>query len=203
MEWLDRMKSAMDYIETHLDEEVDPAEAAKRACCSVTHFQRMFSFITGIHLSEYIRSRRQTLAGFEQQEGSAKEIDVALKYGYDSPEAFSRAFKQLHGIMPTAARSKGAALKAFPRLSFHISIRGDVEMNYRIEEKQPFKMAGLTADRTWTVPTASNMRISPRCGKRGLQTVPWNASAPISGWTKTRTCSMRRCTTSVNGILRI
>jgi AraC family transcriptional regulator len=146
MEWLDRMKSAMDYIENHLEEEVDPAEAAKRACCSVTHFQRMFSFITGVHLSEYIRRRRLTLAGFALQEGNVKVIDVALKYGYDSPEAFSRAFKQLHGIMPTAARGKGAALKAFPRLSFHISIRGDVEMNYRIEEKQPFKMAGLTAD---------------------------------------------------------
>lgn len=146
MEWLDRMKNAMDYIEGHLDQEVDPAEAARRACCSVTHFQRMFSSVTGIHLSEYIRRRRLTLAAFELQEGAVKVIDTALKYGYDSPEAFFRAFKQLHGIMPTAPRSKGAALKAFPKLSFHISIRGDVEMNYRIEEKQPFKMAGITAD---------------------------------------------------------
>lgn len=146
MDWLDKMNSAMNYIEDHLDQEVDPAETAKRACCSVTHFQRMFSFVTGIHLSEYIRRRRLTLAAFELQEGYAKVIDIALKYGYDSPEAFSRAFKLLHGIMPTAARGKGIELKAYPRLSFHISIRGDVEMNYRIEEKQAFKMAGVAAD---------------------------------------------------------
>lgn len=129
MDWLDRMNSAMDYIEGHLDREVDSAEAAKRACCSVTHFQRMFSSVTGIHLSEYIRRKRLTLAAFELQEGCAKVIDVAMKYGYDSPDAFSRAFKLLHGIMPSAARSKGTGLKAFPRLSFHISIRGDVENN--------------------------------------------------------------------------
>lgn len=146
MEWLDRMNKAMDYIEGHLDQEVDPAQAARLACCSAHHFLRMFSFITDVPLSEYIRRRRLTLAAFELQSGRVKVIDVALKYGYDSPEAFSRAFKTLHGIMPTAARSKGAVLKAYPRLVFHISIRGDAEMNYRIEEKEAFTFAGVTAE---------------------------------------------------------
>lgn len=144
MDWLTRMNYAMDYLETHLTEEIDFDQAAKIACCSTYHFQRMFSFITSVPLSEYIRRRRLTLAAFELQQSDAKVIDTALKYGYESPEAFSRAFKKMHGVMPTSARDKGISLKAYPRLTFHISIRGDVEMNYKIEEKQGFDMFGVS-----------------------------------------------------------
>lgn len=144
MDWLDRMNSAMEYIESHLTEEIEFDQVARKACCSTYHFQRMYSFITGVPLSEYIRRRRLTLAAFELQHSDVKVIDTALKYGYDSPEAFSRAFKKMHGVMPMSARDKGVALKAYPRLSFHISIRGDVEMNYRIEEKQAIEMFGVS-----------------------------------------------------------
>jgi AraC family transcriptional regulator len=144
MDWLDRMNNAMEYVETHLTEATDYDQLARIACCSTYHFQRMFPFITGVPLSEYIRRRRLTLAAFELQNSGEKIIDVALKYGYESPEAFSRAFKKLHGVMPLSARDKGVSLKAFPRLSFHISIRGDVEMNYKIEEKQGFEMFGVS-----------------------------------------------------------
>ncbi|SFS35615.1 AraC-type DNA-binding protein [Paenibacillus sp. 453mf] len=144
MDWLQLMNNAMEYIESHLTEEIDLNQAARVACCSTYHFQRMFSFITGVPLSEYIRRRRLTLAAFDLQQSHAKVIDTALKHGYESPEAFSRAFKKMHGVMPTSAREKGIALKAYPRLSFHISIRGDVEMNYRIEEKPAFEMFGVT-----------------------------------------------------------
>ncbi|MFF2156993.1 effector binding domain-containing protein [Paenibacillus chitinolyticus] len=144
MDWLDRINSAMDYIERHLSEEIDYDQLARIACCSTYHFQRMFSFIASVSLSEYIRRRRLTLAAFELQQSGAKVIDTALKYGYESPEAFSRAFKKMQGVMPTSARDKGVSLKAYPRLSFHISIRGDVEMNYRIEEKQAFEMFGVS-----------------------------------------------------------
>ncbi|MFD1136408.1 AraC family transcriptional regulator [Paenibacillus urinalis] len=144
MDWLKHMNNAMEYIEAHLTEEINYNHAAKIACCSTYHFQRMFSFITGVPLSEYIRRRRLTLAAFDLQQSHAKVIDTALKYGYESPEAFSRAFKKMHGVMPTSAREKGIALKAYPRLSFHISIRGDVEMNYKIEEKEAFEMFGVT-----------------------------------------------------------
>lgn len=144
MDWLNRMNSAMDYVETHLSEEIEYEQVARIACCSTYHFQRMFSFITGLPLSEYIRRRRLTLAAFELQQSNTKVIDIALKYGYESPEAFSRAFKKLHGVMPRSARDKGIELKAYPRLSFHISIRGDVEMNYKIEEKQAFDMFGIS-----------------------------------------------------------
>ncbi len=148
MDWLDRINKAMDYIETHLSEEIDSSQAARLACCSTHHFQRMFSFITNVPLSEYIRRRRLTLAAFELQQGGTKVIDIAMKYGYESPEAFSRAFKKMHGVMPISARDKGIPLKAYPRISFHISIRGEVELNYKIEEKQSFEMFGVSAEIT-------------------------------------------------------
>lgn len=143
MDWLDRMNSAMEYIETNLADTISFDEIAQRACCSTYHFQRMFPFITGVSLSEYIRRRRLTLAAFEMQTTDSKVIDVAMKYGYDSPEAFARAFKNLHGIIPISARDTGVSLKAYPRMSFHISIKGDVEMNYRIEQRGSFEMFGV------------------------------------------------------------
>ncbi|MDF2538906.1 MAG: hypothetical protein K0S76_1927 [Herbinix sp.] len=142
MDWLQRMKLAMDYIEENLSDEIDYEVAAKMACCSSYHFQRMFAFITGVPLSEYIRRRRLTLAAFELQNNGNKVIDVALKYGYNSPNSFARAFTIMHGITPGMARSKGVVLKAYPRLSFHISIKGEVEMNYRMEEKEAFRVFG-------------------------------------------------------------
>ncbi len=143
MDWLDRMNRALDYIETNLADQISLDEIARQACCSTYHFQRMFPFITGVSLSEYIRRRRLTLAAFELQTTEAKVIDVAMRYGYQSPEAFARAFKTLHGIMPMAARTQGTALKAYPRISFHISIKGDLAMNYRIEQKPSFEMFGV------------------------------------------------------------
>ncbi|MDR6552634.1 helix-turn-helix domain-containing protein [Paenibacillus qinlingensis] len=144
MDWLERMNSAIAYIETNLADEISYDKIAQIACCSTYHFQRMFPFITGVSLSEYIRRRRLTLAAFDLQTTNAKVIDVAMKYGYDSPEAFSRAFKNLHGIIPISARDKGVTLKAYPRMSFHISIKGDIEMNYRIESKGSFEMFGAS-----------------------------------------------------------
>ncbi|RUS46048.1 AraC family transcriptional regulator [Cohnella sp. AR92] len=145
MDWLDRMNSAMEYVETHLSDAIDYDQVARIACCSTYHFQRMFSFITNVPLGEYIRRRRLSLAAFELQQKGTRVIDIALKYGYESPEAFSRAFKKMHGVMPMSARDKGVSLKAYPRLTFHISIRGDAEMNYRIEEKQAFEMFGVSS----------------------------------------------------------
>lgn len=144
MDWLARMNNAMEYVETKLSEAIDYDQVARIGCCSTYHFQRMFSFITNVTLAEYIRRRRLTLAAFELQNTGVKVIDIALKYGYESPEAFSRAFKKMHGVAPMLARYKGVSLKAYPRLSFHISIRGDVEMNYKIEEKQGFVMFGVS-----------------------------------------------------------
>lgn len=143
MDWLDNMNAAMEYIETHLADEISYDHAAQIACCSTYHFQRMFSYITGVPLSEYIRRRRLTLAAFELQAGDCKVIDAALKYGYKSPEAFSRAFKKLHGAMPVSARDIGVSLKAYPRMTFHITIKGDLEMKYRITQREAFQVFGI------------------------------------------------------------
>ena len=141
-EWIQKMNNAIAYIESRLDEEIDYSEAAKIAYCSVYHFQRFFSFIAEIPLSEYIRRRRLTIAAFELQNSNAKIIDIAIRCGYESPEAFTRAFKSMHGITPRAAKNKGTRLKAYPCITFHMSIKGDAEMNYRIEQKEDFKMFG-------------------------------------------------------------
>jgi len=143
MEWLERLNQSIGYIEDHLTEEICYEEAARIACCSVFHYQRMFSYIAGIPLSEYIRHRRMTAAAFDLQSSKIKIIDLALKYGYDSPTSFNRAFQNTHGISPSAAREEGISLKAFPRISFKISIKGDAEMNYRIEKKEPFRIVGV------------------------------------------------------------
>ncbi|BAB04313.1 AraC family transcriptional regulator [Halalkalibacterium halodurans] len=143
MDWLKRMNGAMAYIEEHLTGDIDYREVARIACCSEYHFKRMFSFIAGVTLSEYIRRRRLTLAAFELKNSQMKVIDVAVKYGYHSPDAFTRAFQSVHGITPTEARNNGHSLKAYPAMTFHISIKGGTEMNYRMEQKEAFRVVGM------------------------------------------------------------
>ncbi len=143
MEWIERIGATVDYIENHLDDDIMYDEVAKIACCSMHQFGRIFSYIVGIPLSEYIRRRRLTIAAIDLQSSNVKVIDVALKYGYNSPDAFTRAFTTMHGVTPKEARILGVKLKAYPRITFHISIKGDVEMEYRIEEKQDINLVGL------------------------------------------------------------
>ncbi len=142
MEWLNRMLSSIEYIEAHLEHQLDLNEAAKAAYSSPFHYHRMFHMLTGITVGEYVRRRRLTLAAQELASSDIKVLDAALKYGYDSPEAFSKAFRRLHGVSPSTARESGAALKAFPRLSFQISIKGDKDMDYRIVERKEYKVVG-------------------------------------------------------------
>ncbi len=108
----------------------------------------MFSYITDVPLAEYIRRRRLTFAAQELQNPKAKVIDIALKYGYDSPDAFTRAFHKLHGITPSAAREQGVVLKAYPRISFYLTLRGDKEMEYKIVESQGLKVFGKSIKTT-------------------------------------------------------
>lgn len=144
MDWLDRMNAALDYIEANLAGEIDMAVAAHGACCSEYHFTRMFSFIAGVPLNEYIRRRRLTLAGFELKHSGIRVIDLALKYGYDSPNSFTRAFQALHGVTPTEARAPGTQLQSFSRISFTITIKGETSMKYHIVEKEPFTLFGIS-----------------------------------------------------------
>ncbi|MBV7271851.1 AraC family transcriptional regulator [Clostridiaceae bacterium UIB06] len=143
MDSLKRMNDALNYIEKNLNGEIDFKEVARLAFCSEYHFQRMFSFLAGVSLSEYIRRRRLTVAAFELNNSNIKVIDLAIKYGYKSPDSFTRAFQSLHGITPSEARFNGKSLKAYPRMTFQLSIQGGNEMNYRIEEKEAFCIIGI------------------------------------------------------------
>lgn len=141
MNWLEGMSKALDYIEENLDGDVSYAEAAKLCFCSEYHFQRAFSILCGYTLGEYIRQRRLTLAGLELQTGKTKVIDVALKYGYDSPDSFAKAFRAFHGITPSQARS-GGTLKSFSRLRIKVILEGNT-MNYKIVERKETVMTGV------------------------------------------------------------
>lgn len=143
MDSLKNMNGAIKFIEENLTNEIDFKEVVRLAYCSEYHFKRMFSFLAGISLSEYIRRRRLTLAAFELKNSNIKVIDIAIKYGYSSPDSFARAFQHLHGITPSEARSNGHSLKAYPPMSFQLSIKGGSEMNYRIEEKEAFHIIGI------------------------------------------------------------
>ena len=145
MDWLTKMNAAIDYVENNLTGEIDYGIVAQKACCSSYNFQRMFSFITDTSLAEYIRRRRLTQAALELQSTDAKVIDIAVKFGYNSATAFGRAFTALHGVTPSDARQAGAKLRAYPKISFNISIKGDVGMDYRIETKEAFDVFGVEA----------------------------------------------------------
>ena len=138
MDWALGIQNAVDYIEEHLTEELDFEEIAKRAAASGFYFQRIFNVLCGYSLGEYIRNRRLTLAGNELSAKSGKVIDVALKYGYDSPESFARAFSKFHGITPSQAKKDGSQLKSFSRLCVNLSLKGGSTMNYKIIEKEAF-----------------------------------------------------------------
>lgn len=139
MDWITGISKAIDYIEEHITEPTDYARAAKEACSSPFNFQRVFALLCGYTLGDYVRMRRLTLAGEELLSTDAKVIDVALKYGYDSPESFSRAFTRFRGVSPSAVR-KGAAIRSFSRICVKLILTGGSIMEYRIEKKQAAKI---------------------------------------------------------------
>ena len=175
MQWLNKLSEAIDYIEDNLDGDISYDEAAKIACCSTYYFQRMFSYVVGIPLSEYIRQRRMTKAAFELQMNNARVMDIGSKYGYTSPTAFNRAFQSIHGVAPTTARMEGTKLKSYLPISFSVKVTGGESMNYRIEKKDPLRIVGVKVplkrefeENFEIVPkfwdeTLKNDKISPIC----------------------------------------
>ena len=142
MDWITGIQRAIDYIEDHINENLDFERIAQESFSSNFHFQRVFSILCGYTLGEYIRNRRLTLAGAELATGNKKVIDVAYDYGYDSPDSFAKAFQKFHGIAPSQARGSGVMLKSFSRLSIKVSLEGGSIMNYRIEEKPGMLLTG-------------------------------------------------------------
>ncbi len=159
MEWLEKLGAAIDYIEDNLEKEISYDEAACIACCSTYYFQRIFSYVSGVSLSEYIRRRKMTQAAFELQRTDSKVIEVAYKYGYSSPTSFNRAFQSVHGIAPIVAKNMSCTLCAYPSIQFSIKVSGGSAMSYRIERKKDVRIVGI---RTPLVEDAEeNMRDYP------------------------------------------
>lgn len=143
MDWVDRMNQAIDYVEEHLADEIDEKEICKIMACSFSMFQGSFTQITSVPLSEYIRRRKLTCAAYELQNTEEKVIDIALKYGYQSADAFCVAFKRLHGVTPMDARKLCTTLTFYCRISFTLKIEGVDKMDYTTIEREPFRVIGI------------------------------------------------------------
>jgi AraC family transcriptional regulator len=144
MDWIEKMNAAIIYIEQHITDTLNTEDIAKIAECSTYHFQRMFAYMTGIPLSEYIRRRRMSLAVVDLKSDDMKIIDVALKYGYQSPTAFNRAFQSVHGIAPSLVKLDGVSVKSYSPLSFQMVIKGVESLDFRIEAKESFRVVGIS-----------------------------------------------------------
>src|SRR5690606_27268644 len=142
---LDRLNEALEQVERDPGEPVDVAAMARAALTSEHHFRRMFSTLAGMPIAEYVRRRRLTLAGAEVSGGRDPLLDIAVRYGYGSAEAFGRAFRAMHGVGPGEARRTGAALNSQSRLTFHLTVEGNTSMRYRIVEKEAFRLIGPKA----------------------------------------------------------
>lgn len=142
---LERLNQAMEHIEGHLDRRIEGADLARIAVTSEYHLRRLFSALAGMPLSEYIRRRRLTVAGAEVLAGDRTLLEIAVRYGYTSGEAFARAFRTVHGVGPGEARRSGASLQSQPRLSFRLTVEGSSSMRYRIVEKDEFRVVGRKA----------------------------------------------------------
>lgn len=144
MEWMKAIGDAVDYIETHITEDISTETVAKHVNISPFYFQKGFSMLCGYTVTEYIRNRRLALAGGELLNSNVKIIDTALKYGYDSPDSFTKAFTRFHGITPSMARKEGVMLKSFAPLKLTISLKGGYLMDYRITKKESFTVLGAS-----------------------------------------------------------
>ena len=138
-----RLQNAISYIEDNLCDELEISKIAARAYLSPFYFQKVFNASCGITVGEYVRYRRLSHAAEELSTSDIKVIDVALKYGYDSPDSFSRAFAKFHGITPSVAKERGAKIKSFAPLMIHLKAKGGMFMNYKIVEKSAFTIVGI------------------------------------------------------------
>ncbi len=144
MDWIEGISKAIYYIEDNITEELSIENISKIALMSPFYFQKGFAMLCGFSVGEYIRQRRLTLAGSELVSTDDKIIDLALKYGYDSPDSFTKAFTRFHGVTPTAVRKDGAMIKSFAPLKIKFSLEGGYIMDYKIIEKDSFTVIGAS-----------------------------------------------------------
>lgn len=143
MDMLKQLNSAIAYIESNLCDEIHLDAVSAAACVNKNSFARFFSYMTGMTLHTYIRRRRLTLAAYDLQNSNSKVIDIAVKYGWDSADAFTKAFIRQHGITPTRARNPFETLKIYPPASFYIIIKGAKEMDFRMLTLEQTEVYGV------------------------------------------------------------
>ena len=171
--WIEGFQASIDYIEQHLPEELRIEEIAKKAALSPFYYQRIFGALCGMTVGEYIRARRMTAAAQELACSDRKVIDIAMKYGYDSPDSFTKAFQRFHGITPAQAREAGAELRSFAPLHIKITLEGGTMLDYKIVEKAPFTVVGIKkrfdADTSYgEIPKFWNEWMSDMKGLKGM-----------------------------------
>lgn len=142
MEWSSSIRGAIEYMENHLTDAISVKDVADKVYLSPFFLQRGFSLMTGFGIGEYIRNRRLYQAALEIRDTDAKILDIALKYGYETPESFTKAFTRFHGVTPSQAR-EGSPIVAFLPLTINITIQGGSQMDYRITPMFPFKLIGF------------------------------------------------------------
>lgn len=194
MEWLERMNAAVQYLEEHMLEAVDYEKLGRIAGCSAYHFQRMFTYIAGVTLTEYIRRRKMTMAAVELQGSSHKIIDIAMKYGYESPTAFNRAFQAIHGVAPSTVKSESVPLRSFTPIQFKMVVKGVESMNYRIESKEAFRIVGLSASLSHVL--EENFEVVPSLWQKASQSGVFQKletmmNTPIKGILGVSTCNLQ------------
>ncbi len=140
--WNEGITNAIAYIEENLTEDIDINKIAEKAYVSSFYFQKIFHVLCGFTVGEYIRNRRLTLAAGELSSTDMKVIDAAMKYGYDSPDSFARAFTKFHGINPSAAKEQGIKLNSFAPLKIKLTLEGGTMLEYKIVEKEQFTVMG-------------------------------------------------------------
>jgi len=160
MSWIESIQKAINYIEEHLLDDITMEQIAREVNSSVFHFQRTFSILTDMSIADYIRRRRLTLAAQELINTEQKVIDLAYKYGYDSPEAFTKAFRKQHHVTPSEARKKQGQLQSYNRLVIQVSLKGAEPMKYKIVEKEKFQVVGVK--RTYNCQNGENTREIPK-----------------------------------------
>ncbi len=144
MGWIEEIGEAINYIEENINQELTIEKIANKAYVSPFYFQKGFAMLCGFTVGEYIRRRKLTLAGSELVSTDEKIIDIALKYGYDSPDSFTKAFTRFHGATPTAVRKDGATIKSFASLKIKFTLEGGYIMDYKIVEKESFTVFGMS-----------------------------------------------------------
>lgn len=177
MNWIEGIKTALAYIEEHLKDEIHIDDVAKIAYVSSFYFQKAFRILCNMSVTEYIRYRRLSLAGSEVLATDKKIIDIAMEYGYDSPDSFTKAFTRFHGVTPTIARKEQVSIKSFAPLQIQVTLKGGSTMDYKIIEKEAFTVFGKvtiiknetafsTIPHFWNTRTQEEIRIC--CGKYGV-----------------------------------